>query len=140
MRIRDANQVIGEIKTIDQGYRALATAIILQACADYVTAMMHDEYLRIESIERFMLSDRFLMFSQGVDGSYILRKLKEKAPMYEEMKSARPVRCYDAFGNFVQEYSSLGEAERATGHKRQTIRRCIAAGRHLGGYYWEFVK
>lgn len=139
MRVREANEVLGTIKSPDDGYRALAAAIISKACDDYIRAVKNGDELRIESIERFLLSERFMMYSQGVEGAYILRKLKDMEIKYEEPIEAKPVERYDAYGNFIAVYPSLAEAARSVGGARTTIRRAIASGKLVFGNYWGFA-
>ena len=139
MRVREANEVLGQIKTPDEGYRALAAAVISLACDDYLRAVKFGDDLRIKSVEHFLLSERFMMFSQGVEGGYILRKLREMDIQYEEAKEARPVKQYDEHGNFIAEYPSMAEAARKVGSYRKSIRRAIMNDKPLCGYYWEFA-
>lgn len=139
MRVREANEVLGQIKSPDDGYRALAAAIIAKACDDYIRAVQHGDDLRIQSVEHFLLSERFMLYSQGVEGGYILRKLKDMSPKYDEHIEAKPVQRYNAYGKFVAEYPSLAEAARSVGGVRSTIRRAISSGKLVFGSYWGFA-
>ena len=139
MRVREANEVLGTIKTPDEGYRALAAAIIAMACDDYLRAVEHADSLRIQSVERFLLSERFMGMSQGVEGGYILRKLREADIKYAETKEAKRVQRFDEYYRPVGEYPSLAEAARSVEGDRRSIRRAIASGRLVYGSYWGFA-
>lgn len=139
MRVREANQVLGQISTPDEGYRALAAAVIAQACDDYARAVKYCDAMRIQTIERWLMSDSFTILSQNMEGAYILQKLRECDVKYEEAKEAKRVRRFDEYGNLIGEYASLREAEQISGTNRKTIRRCIDQGRPYNGNWWEFA-
>ena len=138
MRFREANEVLGRIKTPDEGYRALCAAVIATACDDWLKALSMNDHYRMHSIEKFLLSDRFLLYSNGTDGSYILRKLKEIESKYKNPKEAKPVRKYDENGNILAEYGSLADAAWDTHGDRRSIARACISGSECYGYYWEF--
>lgn len=139
MRVREANEILGRIKTPMDGYKALAAAIILTACDDYMRAAGLKDTMRMETIEKFFLSDRFLLYSDGADGAYVLRKVKEAGTRTAGKGTAIPVKCIDEQGNVVAEYASLGDAAaRIRGDRRSIVRACNS-GKILYGYYWRWA-
>lgn len=77
----NVNKLLSQVRTIDDGYRALAMAVIVQAADDYrVAKILGDEY-KMSSVEHFFRSWLFDVFARGrVNGEYILRKLREEDP------------------------------------------------------------
>lgn len=57
------------------GYKELASAIILQAAKDYRKALKHDERGRKREIERFFRSGWFTILT-NVSGEMLIRKLR----------------------------------------------------------------
>ena len=58
----------------------------------------------------------------------------------QTMACSIPVLQYDKSGNFLRYYTSLSEAQRATGVRTGNISRaCKKATRSAGGYIWEYV-
>lgn len=72
----NVNKLLSSVKTPDEGYRALASAIIIQAADDYRKAKLENDHLRMQSVKHFFYSWLFYLFSGGVDGDYIFRKLE----------------------------------------------------------------
>lgn len=76
---------ISEDSAIKKAYENLANAIVLTACDDYRTASasrngivnIHGKNFSIDKIENFFKSDWCKCLTQ-IDGSYILRRLKEE--------------------------------------------------------------
>lgn len=71
-----------------------------------------------------------------------LQKLGEKNPMYGKHTNNKPESCipviqYDKNGNFVNEFSSLNEAQRQTGIRADNIRHSIKRNGTAGGYIWK---
>ena len=76
--------LIATVHTADEGYEALAKAVVVLAANDY-----REEYTRMKlgkpgakwectKLERFFLGRDFTVFAGGVDGGYVLRKLSEE--------------------------------------------------------------
>ena len=74
----NVNKLLSSVKTVDDGYRALASAIIIQAADDYRKAKLNKNKLRMESVEHFFKSDLYGLLSGGLDGGYIMRLLREE--------------------------------------------------------------
>lgn len=140
MRVRTANEVLGHIKTPEDGYKALCSAIVLQACDDYVRAISLKEAMTIASLEKFFRSERFLMFSNGLDGSYIVRKLKEMSVAYVNPTEAKPVESLDEQGTVQNRYDSIAEAAWSVSGDRRTIRRACESGAICYGFKWRYAR
>ena len=81
-----SNDISKELdSTIEKAYENLANAIILTACDDWKEAFssksgiarVNGKTFSIESIEKFFKSDWFKCLT-SIDGTYILRKLKQE--------------------------------------------------------------
>lgn len=138
MRFRESNEVIGRIKTPDEGYRALCAAVIAVACDDWMKAKLMDDHYRMNSVEKFLLSDWFLLFSNGTEGSYILRRLKQTTSKYDDSKESKPIKKFDENGNILGEYKSVSDAAWDIHGDRRSIARAAVSGDECYGYYWEF--
>lgn len=139
MRFREANEVLGRIKTRDEGYRSLCAAVIAVACDDYMKAYELNDTIRMNTIEKFLLSQRFLLFSNGTEGSYILRKLKEHTSKYAPRRECKPVKKFDKNGNILAEYKSVADAAWDIHGDRRSITRACISGGECYGYYWEYA-
>lgn len=141
MRFREANEIIGRIRTPQDGYDALRASVIAIACDDWNRAYELGDTMRMNSIEKFFLSDRYLLFSDGIDGAYILRKLKENAAKTKPKRARerKAVRKYDKHGNLLAEYSSVSDAAWDTHGDQRSISRACKSGDECYGYYWEFA-
>lgn len=139
MRFREANEVLGRVSTPADGYKALAASVIVTACDDYLRAVSLKDPLRIQSIERFLLSERFLVFSDGADGAYILRRLKEIAKRNGGAIEARPVCSLDRDGNVQNTYASAAQAATDFHGDRRSITRACNTGRMCYGFYWGYA-
>jgi len=143
VRVREANEVLGRIKTPSDGYKALAAAIIAMACDDYFRYAKANDWMSIQRIEKFFLSERFEAISAGVDGQYILRRLKENCGevkrKYAEPKTARPIKQFDEHGNLIAKYDSITAGAKSVAGDRKGIIRAIENDREYHGYYWGFA-
>lgn len=138
MRLREANEVLAYVKTPADGYAALGIAVITLACDDWLRAAAAKNAHGMKTIEKFFKSDKFYLFSQGVDGGYVLRKLREEARKVQQSGLSRKVNAYDKHGNIVKRYMSLAEAARDIIGDRRGIGRAIASGREYHGYFWKY--
>ena len=62
-------------RDIDDGWSALANAIVIQAADDYIYALKHDHKNDIESLERFFRSQWYRELT-SVDGEYLIEQLR----------------------------------------------------------------
>lgn len=139
MRVREANEVLGRIKTPADGYKALCASIIATACDDYLSYSARKDKLRLQSLERFFLSERFMLFSDGVDGSYILRRVQEMSNKYGDPSNNKPVNRYNLDGELMAKYASMTEAAHLIGGDRSCISQACKTGRAYKGFYWDFA-
>lgn len=139
MRFRESNEVVGRITTPAEGYKALAASVIALACDDYMSADLVNDTLRMQSIERFLLSEYFTIFSDGVDGSYILRRLKENIAARDAKGKGKAVCSYDVHGEIQNTYASASEAAEDFGGDRRSITRACNNGRLCYGFYWKYA-
>ena len=58
-------------------YDKLATAIILQACNDYLIALSENDTGRMTEIERFFKSDWYYSLIR-LDGEFLIRELRKE--------------------------------------------------------------
>lgn len=140
MRFREANEVIGRIKTPDDGYKALSAAIIATACDDYLRAVERRDTSMIKNVERFLLSERFIGLSDGINGAYILSRLKKMRREHEPYVMSRPVQRLDENGNVLEDYLSVFDATYAMHGDRRSITRACDNGKVCYGYYWRWKK
>ena len=125
MRFREANEVLGRIKTPEEGYKALAAGIIATACDDYVRSFMDNDTTKMKTIEKFFLSQRFELLSNGIEGAYLIRRLKDMARSMDKKETVRPVYMYDLDGNIQNRYASAAEAaDDFHGDRRSITRSC----------------
>lgn len=74
----NVNKLLSTVRTTDDGYRALASAIVVQACDDYRSARLKADKYAVMSIERFFRSPLFDNLAHGCNGDYLIRKLREE--------------------------------------------------------------
>ena len=72
------NKLLSKVKTPDDGYKALGFAIVVEAAEDYRRARAYGDKYAMQSIERFLRSWLCYLFSGGVDGDYIISKLRKE--------------------------------------------------------------
>lgn len=140
MRFRDVNEAIGYIKTQEDGYRALSAAIVATACEDYIRAAETGDTRGMEKIERFLLSDDFLLYSNGIEGSGVLRKLKDMRRSAENRGMSKPVERLDENGNVLEKYRSVADAAWSMQADRRSIKRACDKNEICYGFYWRYAK
>lgn len=143
MRVREANEVLGTIKTPTDGYKALAAAIIAMACDDYFRYDAANDLMSLQRLEKFFFSELFEALSDGADGRYIFEKLKRSrktiSRKYAEPKTAVPIKQFDEHGNLIAKYDSIAAGAKAVAGDRKGIIRSINENKEYRGYYWGFA-
>lgn len=64
-------------RTLEQGYQALANAIVVQACEDYRRAIRNFDVSKMYAIRRFFHS-RWYEQLTNVNGDYILKRIEQE--------------------------------------------------------------
>ena len=139
MRFREANEVLGRIKTPEDGYKALAAAVIAVACDDYVRAILEKDAMRVNTIEKFFRSQMFTLFSDDVEGSYLIRRMREIAVTMKKDDAVRPVYMYDKNVNIQNRYASAAEAADDFHGDRRSITRACNRNTICYGHYWRYA-
>lgn len=139
MRLRDSNEVLGRVSTPAEGYKALAASVIAMACDDYIRAYLVDDAIRMNTIEKFFKSQRFEMFSDGIDGAYMVRRLKDIARAMKKDKDTRAVYMYDENGTIQNRYASASEAADDFHGDLRSITRSCNNGTKCYGHYWRYA-
>ena len=75
---QNISKLISGVKTPDDGYKALALAVIADACEEWRKARRTGDIYGMMRVERFFKSGLFVVYSGGISGDYILRRLKEE--------------------------------------------------------------
>lgn len=141
MRFREVNEALGRIKTQEDGYRALSAAIVATACEDYIRYAEAGDTRSMQKVERFLLSDDFLLFSNGIEGAGVLRKLKDMHRSRENRSATSiPVQRLDENGDVLEEYRSVADAAWSVGADRRSIKRACDKNEICYGFYWRYAK
>lgn len=138
MRFKEANEVICRISTVEDGYKALCAAVIAVACDDWLRAYRINDKMRMNTIEKFFKSQRFEMFSDGIEGAFLIRRLNDMAKTMEKNDKARTVCMYDKNGVLQNTYTSAAEAAEDFHGDCRSISRACKKGTICYGFYWGY--
>lgn len=74
----NVNKLLSHVKTSNDGYKALGFAVITEATEDHRRAFYDEDEHEMQKIERFLRSDLCKTLSGGIDGDYIIKRLREE--------------------------------------------------------------
>lgn len=75
---QNINKLLFHVKTPDDGYRVLGVAVIADSAEDWRKARKIGDIYGMRREERFFKSELFSIYSGGMSGEYLLRKLREE--------------------------------------------------------------